>query len=75
MVRTLLNACEENDATAVYVLSCLNRMGQAAGPAAARIQAELTLRRRGHWRSVDVDEELQRTCRTILDRLPSHERR
>jgi hypothetical protein len=70
VVQTLLDAWKENEATSHYVLACLNRMGPATAPAMLRIQAELALPRRGRFRSVAIDEELQRTCRAILTRLP-----
>ncbi|MFJ9775428.1 HEAT repeat domain-containing protein [Kitasatospora sp. NPDC101157] len=70
VVRTLLAAWEKNDATSNHVLACLDRMGSAAAPALPRIRAELAqARRSGRFGRVTNDEELQRTCRTILARL------
>ncbi len=70
VVRTLLAAWEKNDATSNHVLACLDRMGSAAAPALPRIRAELAqARRSGRFGRVANDEELQRTCRTILARL------
>ncbi|MGW1885003.1 HEAT repeat domain-containing protein [Streptomyces sp. NPDC001970] len=70
VVQTLLTAWEENDATSNHVLACLNRMGAAAAPALPRIRAELALlRRSGRFRSIQHDEELQRTGCAILTRL------
>jgi HEAT repeat protein len=70
VVSILLTAWEVNDATSNHVLACLNRMGPAAAPALPRIQAEVALpRRSGRFKSITDDEELQRTCRSVLTRL------
>ncbi|WP_199549589.1 Lsr2 family protein [Streptomyces sp. N35] len=64
---TLLTAWDGNDATAPFVLSCLDRMGPAAAPARARIEAELELPRRSvTFQGVAADEKLQDACHTIL---------
>ncbi|MFJ9459973.1 HEAT repeat domain-containing protein [Kitasatospora sp. NPDC101447] len=70
VVRTLLAAWAKNDATSNHVLACLDRMGPAAAPALPRIRAELAqARRSGRFGRVANDEDLQRTCRTVLARL------
>ncbi|WP_405771029.1 HEAT repeat domain-containing protein [Actinacidiphila glaucinigra] len=70
VVRTLLAAWEENDATSNLALACFDRMGPAAGEALPHLRAELTrTRRSGRFRDVRHDEELQRMCRTVLARL------
>lgn len=70
VVRTLLAAWEENDATSNLVLACFDRMGPAAGEALPHVREELTrTRRSGRFRDVGHDEELQRMCRTVLARL------
>ncbi|MFJ4094188.1 HEAT repeat domain-containing protein [Kitasatospora sp. NPDC089913] len=67
----LLDAWEKNDATAGHVLERLQRMGPAAAPALPRIRAELARVRRsgGIFTSVEDDEALQHTARTLVDRL------
>ncbi|MBO1413106.1 HEAT repeat domain-containing protein [Streptomyces sp. FH025] len=70
VLRTLLTAWEQHDATSNHVLACLDRMGPAAAPALPRIRAELALARRsGRFRSIANDEELRHTCRAVLARL------
>ncbi|MFF2520598.1 HEAT repeat domain-containing protein [Streptomyces liangshanensis] len=68
--RILLDAWEENDATANHVLACLDRMGEIARPALPRIRTELSLARHGgRFRSIACDEELRSTCLAVLARL------
>ncbi|MEV0093726.1 HEAT repeat domain-containing protein [Streptomyces sp. NPDC050738] len=70
VLETLLAAWEENGATANHVVACLDRMDLAAMPAARRIRAELEQTRRGgRFASIENDEELQATCRTLSMRL------
>ncbi|EFL19751.1 HEAT repeat domain-containing protein [Streptomyces sp. C] len=66
----LLEAWEQNDATANHVLECLQRMGPAAVPALPRIHAELALARRsgGPFTSIEDDEALQHAARTVIGR-------
>jgi HEAT repeat protein len=64
---TLLQAWEQNSATANHVVACLDRMGPAAAPAVPRLRAELARPQRDGWfGSIGDDEELQRRCRAII---------
>ncbi|MER7173646.1 Lsr2 family DNA-binding protein [Streptomyces mesophilus] len=67
VLHTLLTAWDGNDATAPFVLSCLDRMGPAAAPARARIEAALELPRRSvTFHGVAADEKLQDACHRVL---------
>ncbi|MBB5773707.1 HEAT repeat protein [Nonomuraea jabiensis] len=67
---TLLQAWEQNPATANHVAACLDRMGPAAAPALPRLRSKLIRPRLGgRFASIDNDEELQRTSRAIVERL------
>ncbi|MBL7497077.1 HEAT repeat domain-containing protein [Frankia sp. CNm7] len=67
---TLLQAWNQNPATANDVVACLDRMGPAAAPALPTLRGELALpNRRGRFDSIDTDEELQRVSRAILARF------
>ncbi|CAN3977459.1 hypothetical protein KPATCC21470_0082 [Kitasatospora purpeofusca] len=67
----LLEAWEQNGATAGFVLDCLRRMGPDAAPALPRIRAELARPRRSGriFAGIDEDEALQHTARAIIDQL------
>ncbi|MFD2685089.1 HEAT repeat domain-containing protein [Streptomyces phyllanthi] len=70
VLETLLQAWEQNSATAHHVVSCLDRMGRAAEPALPQIRSQLALPGRGGWGTrIDRDEEMQRTCRAIIGRF------
>ncbi|MER5397965.1 HEAT repeat domain-containing protein [Streptomyces sp. NPDC002599] len=70
VVRILLDAWQENGATANHAMACLDRMGTAAASAAPFVRAQLALARRGDWFfGVGKDEELQRVGRAFLVRL------
>ncbi|MFE7487314.1 HEAT repeat domain-containing protein [Kitasatospora sp. NPDC057541] len=71
VLQVLLEAWGKNDATAGFVLACLQRMGPAAAPALPRIRAELSRARRGggFFSGFDDDEALQRAARSLIDRL------
>ncbi|MEU8125234.1 HEAT repeat domain-containing protein [Spirillospora sp. NPDC049024] len=67
---TLLQAWEQNPATANHVVASLDRMGPAARPALPQLRSELLhARRRGRYDSIDNDEELQEITRTLIERL------
>lgn len=68
----LLNAWQDNDSTTRDVLTCLDRMGEAARPALPRIHATLAQPRRGNnsWsNAVASDLEAERLCRSLAARL------
>jgi HEAT repeat protein len=66
----LIQAWDQNSATANHVGACLDRMGHAAEPALPRVRSELGRVARGGWfTSITNDEELQRLCRTIIERF------
>ncbi|MEV1005596.1 hypothetical protein [Nonomuraea sp. NPDC050202] len=70
VLETLLQAWEQNPATANRVVACLDRMGPAAAPALPRLRSELIRPRRGgRFASIGNDEELQRISRAIVERL------
>jgi hypothetical protein len=71
VVDTLLAAWAKNDATANFVIECLDRMGPAAAPALPQLRAELAQVRRGgrFRRGIDDDEKLQAACRALIARL------
>ncbi|TDB95578.1 HEAT repeat domain-containing protein [Actinomadura sp. 7K534] len=67
---TLLQAWEQNSATADLVVACLDRMGPAARPALPQLRSELRHpQRRGRYNSIDNDEKLQEISRTLIERL------
>ncbi|XRQ08661.1 HEAT repeat domain-containing protein, partial [Actinomadura welshii] len=66
----LLQAWEQNSATANHVVACLDRMGPAARPALPQLRSELRhRRRRGRYSSIDNDEKLQEISRALIERL------
>ncbi|MFD0692433.1 hypothetical protein [Actinomadura fibrosa] len=66
----LLQAWGQNPSTANHVVACLDRMGPAARPALPQLRAELRyLQRRGRYRGIDTDEDLQRISRMLIERL------
>lgn len=66
----LLQAWQQNPATANHVVTCLNSMAPAAEPALPQLIAELARPERGgRLTSIDNDEELQRLGRAIVARL------
>jgi hypothetical protein len=71
VVDTLLAAWAKNDATANFVIECLDRLGPAAAPALPHLRAELAQIRRGgrFRRGIDDDEKLQAACRALIARL------
>ena len=70
---TLLQAWEQNSATANHVVACLDRMGAAARPALPQLRSELHQpQRRGMYNSLDNDEKLQETSRTLIERLTAN---
>ncbi|WP_212996913.1 hypothetical protein [Winogradskya consettensis] len=62
----LLTAWEKNPAAAPFVVGCLGRMGDAAGPALPMLRAELARPRRDDFGSIHADEELLRAIREIV---------
>ncbi|MFC9816045.1 HEAT repeat domain-containing protein [Streptomyces virginiae] len=72
VVPALLDAWNNNDSTARHAVACLNRMGKAARPALAHVQAALAQPHRGGhpwgW-GVACDLEFQNTCRSVQARL------
>ncbi|WP_203923788.1 hypothetical protein [Rugosimonospora africana] len=67
---TLLQAWNNNGATANFVLQVLKVMGSAAAPALPYLVAELAnTRRSGRFASIDDDEDLQETARDLIVRL------
>ncbi|KOX28630.1 hypothetical protein ADL06_13695 [Streptomyces sp. NRRL F-6491] len=68
----LLDAWKNDDASASFVVACLDRMGQAARPALPQIRAALAQPHRydqGWIGAVALDLEIEHTCRTIQARL------
>ncbi|WP_344572252.1 HEAT repeat domain-containing protein [Winogradskya humida] len=62
----LLQAWEKNPAATPFVVGCLGRMGDAAGPALPMLRAELGRPRRDDFASIHADEELLRVIREIV---------
>lgn len=70
VLEILLEAVTHNPATANRVVDCLDRMGPLATPALPVLRNQLAGQRRsGRFRSIDSDEALQHTCRTLITRL------
>jgi len=70
IIDVLLQAWDQNQATASYIVTVLDRMGTAAAPALPHLRAELARTRRGgRFGTIDTDEDLTAMCRTLINRL------
>ena len=70
VLEVLLQAWTQNQATASFVVTVLDRMGPAAAPALPQLRAEIAkIRRGGRFGTIDADEDLVETCQRLIDYL------
>ncbi|MFC8368124.1 HEAT repeat domain-containing protein [Streptomyces sp. NPDC057239] len=69
VLEVLLGAWRQNQATAGFVVACLDRMGRAARPALSSLRSELERPARDWLLGIEKDEQLQRAVRALLARL------
>lgn len=70
VLEVLLQAWNQNQATASFVVTVLDRMGPAAIPALSQLRAEIAKERRGgRFGTIDADEDLVAMCQKLIDLL------